>query len=733
MGLQFLWKNFLMKAVPVAVVLLCLAACSEKEEKETVISYQPSFQEVDLVLEEAVGSCCIDNGRFFASYSEYTEEDICQSYLLSCGLDGSDVKKTELPGSVEAMAVDAQGKMRIIAYQNQKYRLDTLDDGGNMIDSVELLLKKQDFDSEGDFAPTDNTAVFLDKTLYIGSGNKIFTFDETGKAGETYEYQEYYIEALFAADSGKVYIYAGKGKETGFCEFDTQTGKLGEFSAVGNYRIFMKSMIPGKENRVYISDGRRIYSYDLSAGKIEEEINWLNSGVDIKNMIGCFLLEDGSFLAVDCPYEKKQGYHLEFIAMKKKKQKETAEVVTLAVSAMNDRLKQEIFSFNKENRDIQIEVRDYSNYEDPGKQMNLDFTAGKIPDIINVTYNISYDSLVKKGMFTDLYPLMEQDPEIKKEDFLPSVLKAVEKDGKLYNLPVQFSLRFLVTSKRIAGNRKGWTAEEMLEAYQGMKKGSYFMEYPTRENYIHTILQNTGDYVHWDTGEVLFDSEDFIRLIEYSQNFESEDAYNNENAEALPVLVKKDKLFVTEASLYEITGIQLYSKMYGKKGGFAVMGYPSKNRDDSVFMVLNDLSLSITEQCKDKAAAWQFVRRFFTYDFQKNAGGPVFPARKDAFEKCLEYAAAAEEYTDEDGMKIKPYKTTVGWNLSLGPITEKEADRVRGIVERIGSCLHYGREEEEMQAIIEEELEAFYAGDKSAKETAEMIQDRVEIYVSENS
>ncbi len=763
MRLQRLWKRSFRAVLLVAV--FSLTACSGKKEEKVSSDntqkeyvYQPSFEEVDLGMKEYIGSSCLDDGRLYVNYSEWIEDKknkeggFSKNYFLSCALDGSDVKKTELKEFkkneyILNMFLDGEGEKRLLTQKKQKYTLYTLGDDGKVTDSVELVLKKKDKSAgneEDSFYP--NYMTFSEGVLYVGTGDmKIYTFDEKGKQGKTYEALSY-IENLFSTPDGKVYVYGSGGEaeeyRMGFQELDTQTGKFGAFSSLGDYDLYNVSIMQGEGSRIYLNDRNSVYSYDLSTGKLEEEFNWLNSDVDGDNVSNCFFLGDGKFFVVDSNYdEEAEGYQTEFVTMNKVKSSDVKEkkVLTIAMAYMDYDLKREILSFNKTSEDVHIEVKAYDAYEDPRKQMNLDFTAGHIPDMININYGVSYDTLAKKGIFTDLYPLIEKDSEIKKEDFFPSVLKAMEKDGKLYTLPSQFSPQFLATSKKVAGDREGWTVDEMLKDYEGMKKGTVFMPYCSRESFVSTMMtQSIQDYVNWDTGEVSFDSDGFIQLLEYSKNFVSDEEYDYEKEESMPVLVKKDKLFVSQVSLYNMNDIQMYYKLYKKKGGLAVMSFPSSDKNNSIVISLDGVALAITEQCKDKEEAWKFVRRFLTYDFQKSSSGSngIFLSRQDAFEKKLEYAMATKKYTDEDGTEVEPYESGWGWGdyeAKIGPLSEEEAEILRDIVSRVGSCADFGKEMEDIYNIVNEELEAFAAGDKSAKETAEVIQSRAKIYVSENS
>ena len=68
--------------------------------------------------------------------------------------------------------------------------------------------------------------------------------------------------------------------------------------------------------------------------------------------------------------------------------------------SMDYSVKEKILSFNKTNENYRIEVRDYSGYDDSARKLNLDITSGKVPDILDVSYGISKDALVKKGLLS---------------------------------------------------------------------------------------------------------------------------------------------------------------------------------------------------------------------------------------------------------------------------------------------------------------------------------------------
>lgn len=62
-------------------------------------------------------------------------------------------------------------------------------------------------------------------------------------------------------------------------------------------------------------------------------------------------------------------------------------------------------------------------------------------------------------------------------------------------------------------------------------------------------------------------------------------------------------------------------------------------------------------------------------------------------------------------------------------MTEEQVNEFVEFVENIDKCVYY---DEDIEAIINEEVASFLSGQKSASEVARVIQGRVEIYVNEN-
>ena len=92
--------------------------------------------------------------------------------------------------------------------------------------------------------------------------------------------------------------------------------------------------------------------------------------------------------------------------------------------------------FNRTEKNYRIELLEYTTDEGgftAGQKLARDISSGKRIDMVAFLGDLSYELLEKNDMFIDLYPLIDADPEISREDFLPCVTTAAEaSDGGLY-------------------------------------------------------------------------------------------------------------------------------------------------------------------------------------------------------------------------------------------------------------------------------------------------------------
>ena len=160
----------------------------------------------------------------------------------------------------------------------------------------------------------------------------------------------------------------------------------------------------------------------------------------------------------------------------------------------------------------------------------------------------------------------------------------------------------------------------------------------------------------------------------------------------------------------------------------AYIGFPSDN-GTGAYLSCGD-TYALSAKSKNLDVAWDFMRYYLTDEYQKTVYS--FPVNKKLFLEKSKEALERPYWTDENGEK-QYYDNTMNINgeeIVIGPLTQQQLDQVVNYIQTINNTYYYN---EFISNIINEEIEAFFSGQKSAKDVADIIQRRAQIYIDENS
>jgi len=111
--------------------------------------------------------------------------------------------------------------------------------------------------------------------------------------------------------------------------------------------------------------------------------------------------------------------------------------ITLAAFWLDRQTKEAIINFNRTNNNYHIQVKDYSEYDTDDdhtiglKLLSTEIIAGNIPDILDIT-GLPVEQYIVMGLLEDLYPFIDNDPIINRDDFLDNVFNKAEIKYGLY-------------------------------------------------------------------------------------------------------------------------------------------------------------------------------------------------------------------------------------------------------------------------------------------------------------
>lgn len=378
--------------------------------------------------------------------------------------------------------------------------------------------------------------------------------------------------------------------------------------------------------------------------------------------------------------------------------------------------------FNLNQSEYSVNLIDYAG--DKGdefnyiNQLHLDIVSGKAPDVIIASNDDAINTLIPKGAFADLYKFLDSDSEVSRDALLPNILKAMETDGKLYSLTEQFGVRTLgVKQSRL--NKQGWTMDELIEYYQTLPEDTVFSYYNNTKQGMFSGLFLDRNYVDYNHFSCDFTSESFLRFLEFCNLFPDTD----NGTEPEPDCIGNDNVL---CAFLHIADFREYGswKMENFGDEICFIGYPCEDGNGGYIQSRN--RFSVLSSSDNKEGAWEFVRCFFTEKYQNSIYRTGLPVRESSYKLITENSMSDRQlYVLPDG--TQEYIQTEEPVLSAEEYAYFD-NYVRSLNKLTGSSYNT-----ELKSICAEEANSYFSGIASAEKTAETIQSRVTIMLSEKS
>lgn len=614
------------------------------------------------------------------------------------------------------------------------------------VTGAELSTVKLELDTEEYIYPRE----FLEDgygNVIVNSDMTVYGFAPDGTKSYAITPDSGYIYSMARLRDGTVGYVSYDLQDYGqiFVPIDGKTGTASEKS----YKLPQEAYEPisGRgDYDLYYSNGSSFYGWNAETEKAEKLFGWTDCDVISGDMRYINVSDDGTVNGLSISYGKSGESDMSFVQINKVPAAEiSAEILTMAVQYPGDTTLRAVVDFNRRHKDVRIVVKDYSEFNTPEDysagttKLNTEILAGDVPDIMMVDSEMPYRRYAAKGVFADLYPYLEADGELSKEDFFPNLFSALEVDGKLYMACSGFGVISAAGSAEIVGDTPGWTYEDFYAALAKMPEGCDALDLGYDRNSLLTICLalELDNLVNWSTGECNFDSPEFMELLKFAnQKGEDFDYENYEYSEedSTSARIARGEQMLTQVSFYSLDyALFDVDMMFG--GNATVVGFPTSEGVGHMLMPADSYAISAT--CKNKDAAWQFVRGFLTEEYQMESY--YLPSNIHAFDELLKVAMKVDYeqdmngnyILDENGEKIPLSKGSMfdGINTyEMYALTEKQAEQVRQVISEATRLLNY---DQSINSIVTEGAAAYFAGQKTAEECAKLIQSKANIYVNE--
>ncbi|WP_029320150.1 ABC transporter substrate-binding protein [Butyrivibrio sp. AE3004] len=547
---------------------------------------------------------------------------------------------------------------------------------------------------------------------------------------------DYYEDYLFRVKSGDVYVCQSdnddKAKLYKFnpesLTFEEEGIELPE-EVYGGYNMY-----PGKNYDFYVAGTSEINGFNIGDEKITEVVDYTASNMIVDNTAFIGELADGKIVvATDSYSNEESGSSLGCLTKVDPAAVEDKEIITLGTVYMQDAIRKQAVKFNKKSDKYKINIVDYADfseddtgdaYTDGVNRLSLDITSGKAPDIIVVDSQMPFESYALKGVVEPLDPYFEADSEINTSDYLENILEATKIKDSMYSVIPSFSISTCVAAK---DNLKGKTVT--VENYDDICKKCGIdpglgMGTVTRADARQLYQAIANSFIDYETGNCSFDSEGFVHFLEFVK--ELPDGDEEIDYEKYETYYRENKSLLMNYWFSSFDDYQALKKGYFGKD-IIFNGYPTST--DGKSYINPTVQVAMSSSCKNKQAVWEFMKSFMSDEYQKKIEWG-FPVEKSALEALAEKAQEKPYYLDSKGNKVETSSVWYAGGVEV-PIEELSKEETETVMDFVKSVTAAASNDESIEKIIEEEAEAFYEGQKSAEEVADIIQSRVSLYLSE--
>ena len=432
-----------------------------------------------------------------------------------------------------------------------------------------------------------------------------------------------------------------------------------------------------------------------------------------------------------------------------------------ALTPVDNELQNRINKFNQDHEDIQIEVLDYSD-ENGIQRLFTELALGRVPDImelykegdpgrpsaegVQTRYNrdylgeywLPYRQMAQRGYLEDLWPYIENDPELGREALLEAPLKAAEVNGSLYMLFKHMSIATLTGAESVVGERYGWTLEELLETFSTMPEGSTIMRYSaTRWDIYSRVLSPALDqFIDWEAGTCSFDSENFRILLEFLNALPDKvdlpaslDERNEEFARR-----EFGGLQMLEAEcLYSLNTFIYADAYFGGDERASFVGFPTADGSSGSFFRPEGRILAMSSVCEHKEAAWDFMRQLIVRKYRSTGA-----IKNDRWYMKIHIPVNREDYEignrydmGERPEDLPPHRAYRGGpKVKVYPPTEEHLQRFETLMNSI-TRLYWP--DDALSDLVWDAIGPYFAGDKTMDQVIDLVQNRAGLYVSESS
>lgn len=469
--------------------------------------------------------------------------------------------------------------------------------------------------------------------------------------------------------------------------------------------------------RVNPTDGKReqVYSFRQSAYTVQDTVGFS----DIQDF---YMGADGGFVILRAGQNGSAKCEtIKLVAQDKSRR----NVVLRTTGIINQEiwLKERILEFNNSQEEYRVVIdafEDGGDLDDFVTATGVELATGKGPEILmGSMLTESVSGLIEKGILMDLAPLMEQSG-IREADYFPITFDMWRTGDSIYCLFYDIWLQEQLMSTEVLGDVREPSVEQLADAMLAYPEQTvYYATVYYGEDSASTILtellqgsETLWGMVDWEEGTCDFGGELFGKLLEVAKRYRHDERNSHQK------ITRKNSLDTVNGIYYSF-----YTRAEEETDGYVPIGILFDDGRHPVQAMAQSMrrSLMLNANAANRDGAWEFVKFLLSEEAQAKLAETAIsymPVKKSVFEALInkEIADGPPKNLAKEGMIFEP------------PLTRERADEMEAFLES-ARALPY--KTEPILEIVQEESQEYFNGNKSIGQVADIIENRVQLYLDE--
>nr|WP_125665974.1 extracellular solute-binding protein [Paenibacillus baekrokdamisoli] len=356
------------------------------------------------------------------------------------------------------------------------------------------------------------------------------------------------------------------------------------------------------------------------------------------------------------------------------------------------------------------------------KTTNTALLSGKGADIFEMS-SLPVGKYVSKKLLMNMNDWMEQDKTLNKSNLQTNILEALKVDGGLYVMPSSFYVGTFVgdgdilKKTSVKFDDKNWTWKQFEDISQQLiqkegdssKEHRYALANDTPEFFLLAQVKNNNtDFIDQVTQKAKFDSPLFEETMLHIKKM-----YDDKIMTSKPADIG-NQLFYSTFLFWPEDFIDGPHRFYSNP---KLLQRPHSEGEPSGTTFLTPFQLAIQDKSSVKEEAWKFISFLLSEEAQSLSEREGFSLLKSVNEKKMNEM--------HEKVKSGAYKLPSGKAVKISEEDFASFKQLINTADRLAST------DNKVLSIIEEESKSFFSGQKTAKEVAKLIQNRVTTYLNE--